>query len=75
VCLDDQGRAVAGIGLAGDALPHWLVSFAVNDVEAAADAARAAGGKVLASATGGAHRRHVTLADPAGARFGVLETG
>jgi uncharacterized protein len=62
------GGPVAGIGLAGDALPHWLAVFAVADVAAAVAAAREAGGSVVTTGGGRA-----TLTDPAGAVFGVLE--
>jgi uncharacterized protein len=66
---------VAGLGLAGDALPHWLPVFAVTDLDAAVDAAGTVGGAVLAPADAGPRGRHAVLADPAGARFGVLEVG
>ncbi|MEJ2887516.1 VOC family protein [Actinomycetospora aeridis] len=66
---------VAGLGLAGDALPHWLPVFAVADVDAAVGAAEAAGGSVVAPVDTGPRGRTATLADPAGALVGVLETG
>ena len=63
-----------GVGLAGDALPHWLVHFAVPDAAAALDAARAAGGAVVEEVTEGPWGRRAVLTDPGGARFGVVET-
>jgi predicted enzyme related to lactoylglutathione lyase len=60
------GPALGSIGSAGDALPHWLVHFGVADVDATVDAARDAGGTLVAPHPGGA-----VLADPAGASFGV----
>ena len=70
-----DGAPVAGLGLAGDALPHWLPFFAAADVDAAVEAAREAGGEVVTPVAPGPRGRHVTLADPAGARFGVIEVG
>ena len=70
-----DGAPVAGLGLAGDALPHWLPFFAAADVDAAVEAARGAGGEVVTPVAPGPRGRHATLADPAGARFGVIEVG
>ncbi|CAA9238384.1 MAG: hypothetical protein AVDCRST_MAG54-1376 [uncultured Actinomycetospora sp.] len=67
------GRPVAGIGLAGDALPHWLPFFGVPDVDAAAGAARAAGGGVVVPVTAGPRGRRAVLSDPAGTHVGVFE--
>ncbi|MDD7937420.1 hypothetical protein PHK61_03190 [Actinomycetospora lutea] len=64
---------LAGLGLAGDALPHWLPVFAVHDADAAVGAAEDAGGEVVAPVDSGPRGRHATLTDPGGARFGVLE--
>ncbi|MHC1557609.1 VOC family protein [Actinomycetospora sp. C-140] len=72
VCHGEDGRALAGLGLAGDALPHWLPVFAVADADAALVAARDAGGSVVTPVSEGPRGRRATLADPAGARFGVL---
>ncbi|MFC5141667.1 VOC family protein [Actinomycetospora rhizophila] len=66
---------VAGLGLAGDALPHWLPVFAVRDADAAVRAAAEAGGEVVVPVDAGPRGRQATLADPGGARFGVLEIG
>jgi uncharacterized protein len=68
-------RPVAGVGLAGDALPHWLPFFAAADVDAAVEAARGAGGEVVTPVAPGPRGRHAILADPAGAYFGVIEVG
>ena len=67
-CLGAGGEPLARIGFAGDALPHWLPVFAVADVDAAVAAAQEAGGTVVAPASAA---RPATLADPAGAPFGV----
>ena len=64
------GGPLAGLALAGDALPHWLPVFGVDDVDAAVGAARSAGGSVLAR-----EDARATLADPAGASFGVIRLG
>ncbi|WP_433788130.1 VOC family protein [Actinomycetospora sp. CA-101289] len=66
-------RPVAGVGLAGDALPHWLPYFGVADVDAAAGAAREAGGGVVVAVTAGPRGRRAVLSDPAGAHVGVVE--
>lgn len=66
---------VVGLGLAGDALPHWLPVFAVTDADAAVATAEDAGGTVVAAVDESPRGRRATLADPAGARFGVLEAG
>ena len=66
---------MAGLGLAGDALPHWLPFFGVSDVDAAVAAAREAGGAVATPAAPGPRGRHAALLDPAGAHFGVIEVG
>ncbi|WP_285648023.1 VOC family protein [Actinomycetospora sp. NBRC 106375] len=72
VCRGEDGRALAGLGLAGDALPHWLPVFAVADADAALAAARDAGGTVVTPVSEGPRGRQATLTDPAGARFGVI---
>jgi uncharacterized protein len=69
------GRPVAGLGLAGDALPHWLPFFGVADVDAAVRAAYGSGGTVVIAVTPGPRGRHATLADPTGAHVGVIEVG
>lgn len=61
-----DGTALGTIGPAGDALPHWLVHFGVADVDGAVEAARSAGGTLVAPRPGGA-----VLADPSGAPFAV----
>lgn len=74
LCLGAGGRALAGIGFAGDALPHWLAFFGVADAAAAVSAVQEAGGSVLTPLRDATRGRHAVLADPAGARFGVLES-
>ncbi|MEJ2859557.1 VOC family protein [Actinomycetospora flava] len=66
---------LAGLGLAGDALPHWVPVFGVADADRAVGVAEQHGGTVVTAVDAGPRGRHATLADPAGARFGVLEVG
>ena len=82
--IDDAGRTVAvdadgllwgGIAFAGDALPHWLLYFPVDDAEAAVAAARRTGGTVAEPVSDGPRGRRAILTDPEGARFAVLQTG
>lgn len=70
--LHRDGPALGAVVFAGDALPHWLVHFAVADVDAAAEAAPTAGGVVLAAPADTPWGRRAVLADPSGARFAVL---
>ncbi|MCD2189066.1 VOC family protein [Actinomycetospora soli] len=63
----DGSPAFGTVTFAGDALPHWLVHFAVADVDAAAAAAGAAGGLVV-----GTDAERAVLEDPTGARFAVV---
>jgi predicted enzyme related to lactoylglutathione lyase len=91
VLVIDDGNTVAA--LRGGAVesapdpqvrPRWHVSFRVPDTDAAAEAAEAAGGTVMAPPTtayagtpdGGAERpeRKATLCDPDGAPFTVVAT-
>jgi predicted enzyme related to lactoylglutathione lyase len=52
--------------------PHWMVYFAVDDADAAADRAGRAGGRVPHPPFDSAHGRMAVLADPGGAVFSVL---
>jgi uncharacterized protein len=49
--------------------PHWHVTFAVNDADAAAAEATTLGGTVLVSPTDAPYVRLTVLADPEGNRF------
>ncbi|MDT7745600.1 MAG: uncharacterized protein QOE59_4678, partial [Actinomycetota bacterium] len=66
--LHRGGPALGAVVFAGDALPHWLVHFAVDSVDAVA----AAGGEVIEAAADTPAGRRAVLADPSGARFAVL---
>jgi predicted enzyme related to lactoylglutathione lyase len=66
------GPAVGAVVFAGDALPHWLVHFGVEDVDAAASATGTAGGTVVEGPADVASGRRAVLADPSGARFAVI---
>jgi uncharacterized protein len=70
--LHRDGPALGAVVFAGDALPHWLVHFAVDDVDRAVAAARTAGGEVLLGPEDAAGGRRAVLADPSGARFAVI---
>jgi predicted enzyme related to lactoylglutathione lyase len=70
--LHRDGPALGAVVFAGDALPHWLVHFAVADADAAARAAQAAGGLVVGAPAPHRAGRRAVLADPSGARFAVL---
>ncbi|WP_446039243.1 VOC family protein [Streptomyces sp. SID1121] len=52
--------------------PRWQVSFRVDDVDAAADAALAAGGEVAAPPSSPPTGREATLRDPDGGMFTVV---
>lgn len=62
--------AGAAVGVEG-AGPHWVVYFAVADVDATAARAVELGGRVHAAPDDSPAGRWALLADPAGARFGV----
>ncbi|MHA3703491.1 VOC family protein [Jatrophihabitans sp. YIM 134969] len=73
-----DGRVVAGIGaIREDATSSWLLSFAVDDVDAAAAAVVNGNGQVLQpphDVLAGAGRAAVAR-DPGGLRFGMLQAG
>lgn len=52
--------------------PHWMVYFAVEDADVAAERARRSGGQVQQPPFDSPHGRIAVLADPGGALFGVL---
>jgi predicted enzyme related to lactoylglutathione lyase len=62
--------AAAGTG----APPHWLVYFAVTDIDAAAKKVAKLGGKVLVPVTALPFGRFAVAADPSGAAFGLFQT-
>ncbi len=55
--------------LTGDQQPHWHVTFAVNDADAAAAEAATLGGSVLVPPLDAPYVRLTVLADPAGTPF------
>jgi hypothetical protein len=73
--LHRDGPALGAVVFAGDALPHWLVHFGVDDVDAVAAAAEDAGGTVVEAPTEATSGRRAVLADPSGARFAVITRG
>lgn len=73
------GRPVAGVHGPEDAVPrdrepHWTTYFAVTDADDAVDRVRRLGGRVLAPARDTALGRVAVVADPEGARFGLLRS-
>jgi len=56
-----------------DLPPHWMVYFAVEDVDAVAETADKLGGSVSVPPTDTAAGRFAVLGDPAGASFSVIE--
>ncbi|MEV0679323.1 VOC family protein [Actinosynnema sp. NPDC050436] len=74
---DVEGRAVAGrapdISSGGAAAGRWLCHFAVPDADKAATVASETGGRVLTPPEQVPAGLVATLADPAGARFAVLQ--
>jgi hypothetical protein len=75
-----RGRDVAGVAPLPpshpEVRPAWMTHVRVHDVAAAADAARAAGGTVLAEPFDALPAgRMAVLADPTGAGFAVWEAG
>jgi predicted enzyme related to lactoylglutathione lyase len=53
----------------GDSEPHWSITFAVDDADAAADRAAQLGGEVLAPPFDAPWVRMTVLRDPQGAVF------
>jgi predicted enzyme related to lactoylglutathione lyase len=53
--------------------PHWMVYFAVEDTDAAADRVRLAGGQVQHGPFDSPHGRIAVFADPNGAVFSVID--
>jgi predicted enzyme related to lactoylglutathione lyase len=72
------GRPVAGIGplepgrFRATASPHWRVTFAAADVDAAVALVRARGGAVLSGPLETPHGRAALVTDPQGVAFGLL---
>ena len=56
---------------AGDKPPHWAITFAVDDADAAAERAADLGGKVLTPPQDLPYVRMAVLSDPQGAAFTV----
>jgi predicted enzyme related to lactoylglutathione lyase len=72
------GDTVGGLGTLADSLPgsppHWMVYFAVEDTDAAVEAALKHGGQVLVPAADTPFGRMATLRDGQGATFVVGST-
>jgi predicted enzyme related to lactoylglutathione lyase len=77
--IESGERQNGGMRQIGDELPpgtpsHWLVYFAVEDVNATADLASGAGGRVMLPKTDvWESSAFAVLADPAGAPFAIFE--
>jgi hypothetical protein len=63
--------AIGFIAPAGDKPPHWAITFAVDDADAAAERAADLGGKVLTPPQDLPFVRMAVLSDPQGAAFTV----
>jgi predicted enzyme related to lactoylglutathione lyase len=60
----------------GGPTPHWVPNFGVPDADAAADRAKALGGKILVEPTSvPGFGRAAVIRDPQGAVFGVFSPG
>ena len=74
--FQSRGRDAAGLGAGGELAPGWTTYIWVDDADATAEAALAAGGRLVRepfdSLDGG---RIAIVADPAGAVFGVWQVG
>jgi predicted enzyme related to lactoylglutathione lyase len=73
-----DGRLVAGLLPMGPAFPAqmpvaWVTYFGVEDLEAAASRAQERGGRATAEPTVVPKGRFLTMADPHGAAFAILE--
>ena len=68
-------RDVIAVAQAGDGAARWDVDFRVADADAAAEAARAAGGTVVVepAAQESVPFRQAVLADPDGSAFSVSQ--
>lgn len=70
--LDNESVGSVGDPTAEDAGPHWQLWFLVPDVDAAAAAAAAHGGKVVSVPHASQWGRQARLLDPAGAELWVM---
>ena len=72
--LPGEPAPLGGIGgMMGSQGPsHWVVYFAVADVDAALEAATTHGGTVLSPAFDSPYGRMASVADPAGAEFTII---
>ncbi|HEY2194244.1 MAG TPA: hypothetical protein VGH76_18355 [Actinomycetospora sp.] len=66
--LHRDGPAMGAVVGAGDALPHWLVHFAVDDLDGAVAAVPTVGGEVLLGPDEAAGRAR----GPVGGAFAVI---
>jgi predicted enzyme related to lactoylglutathione lyase len=76
--IEVSGNTVGGLGtipaeLPEQVPPHWLVYFAVDDVDATVEKAVSLGGSVQRPAADMPYGRHAGLADPTGAGFAVIK--
>jgi predicted enzyme related to lactoylglutathione lyase len=67
------GPSLGGMMRIDDAPPHWTPYFAAEDCAATVERATGLGGTVSVPTTGIATGRFAVLADPGGARFGVMQ--
>jgi predicted enzyme related to lactoylglutathione lyase len=68
-----SGRHRLGDDIPADVPPHWMVYFAVDDADVAAQTILAAGGELLQGPHDSPYGRLVVAADPLGALFSVVD--
>jgi uncharacterized protein len=69
----DAMEAGQGVALPPEVLPHWLVYFTVEDVDAAVETVKAGGGDVRFGPLEVPVGRFAVVADPSGAVFAVMQ--
>ena len=67
---EDDG--VAGIAVPEEGGPHWLITFAVPDVDATAEKASSSGGAVAMAPFDMEYGRYAVVTGPDGEKFGLL---
>jgi uncharacterized protein len=70
--LKKDGKEVGGVMQSNDGPPHWLVTFAVKNTDAAAATVTQKGGKVITPPNDSTYGRYAIFQDPGGATFGVI---
>jgi predicted enzyme related to lactoylglutathione lyase len=71
--VQNNGRAIAGVGRDTNLPPHWRIFFLSDDVDGMAAKAKETGGKVLMEPMSMGGARFAGLADPQGATFSIIK--